>query len=72
MFVIVTKQIGIEADTIESALEAVNKGEGKTINQSAIERPQSGQGPGQGAVQGHVTGSTFQRTTTQPTPALNG
>lgn len=64
MQIVVTKQIGIEAETIEQALTKVANGEGATISVSASARPQPG-GVAQGTGQ---VGSQFQRTTVKPTP----
>lgn len=62
-----TKQIAVTADSPEEAQQKVLNGEGTTINSNlgATARPQPIQS-------GQVTGSQFQRTTTQSTPALNG
>lgn len=64
MQIIVTKKIGVEADTIEAGIAAVANGEGSTISMSADPRPTGQIG------QGIVTGSSFQSSKAQPTPTL--
>lgn len=67
--VIQTNQIAVTASNPKEAQLKVLNGEGTIISSTlgANPRPESGQ-----STTGQITGSMFQRTTTQPTPALNG